>query len=338
MIVRHTDQNMNIGIDDVNESDDSIESDDDEKFKHYAFFVNSSHHVYLVSSHGDIKFHQTSIKGYLTAEVINKKYGLCILVEQNSNSVQYWDLGQNKLFAKTDLTTNVSIKTVLCSKLNSLVISIVLCDGTILFYTLNDSKFIHRGTINGGKHLDLVMVDKDKLICTFDSTIPIDFTHIDLNALSKTDKFLSDKEIVKTLIAFNPPITPKPFKRIILPDDKDDITDSSMKIFFMILTKECLCIVHTCMKKDMSYVRIPGQYDVVSIHAVRPHYVFTARRGIIDMFKWACIEGEDNKDGKCAMYHKYQLFVSIDISSSSVLTIKLSSDSGKDLLYEKIKL
>ena len=59
-------------------------------------------------------------KDYLTVEIINKKYGLCILVEQNSNSVQCWNLGQNKLYAKIDLSTNVSIKKVLCSQLNSL--------------------------------------------------------------------------------------------------------------------------------------------------------------------------------------------------------------------------
>ena len=152
------------------------------------------------------------------------------------------------------------------------MISIILYDGTILFYTLNDSKFIHRGTINGGKHLDLVIADKDKLICTFDSTIPIDFAHIDLNPLSETEQVLSDKDIIKTLIAFNPPITPKPIQRIILPDGKEDSTDKSMKIFFIALTKECLYIVHTCMKKDISYVRIPGQFDVVSTHVNHPNY------------------------------------------------------------------
>jgi hypothetical protein len=212
------------------------------------------------------------------------------------------------------------------------MISVVLYDGTILFYTLNDSKFIHRGTINGGKHLDLVIADKDKLICTFDATIPIDFVHIDLKPLSETEHVLSDKDIVKTLIAFNPPITPKPIQRIILPDDKEESNDQSIKIFFIALTKECLCVVHTCKKKDMSYVRIPGQFDVVSTHISRPHYIFTARGGIVDLYKWECIEGEDDKNGKCDIYHRYQLFVTIDISSSPVLAIRPAKDSGTNIL------
>jgi hypothetical protein len=328
-IIRHTDQNMNKQIssdDDKSNSDD----DDDEKVKGFAFLVNSSHHVYLMSRHGEVKFHQESKKGYSTVELVNRKFGLCILVEQNSNSVNFWDLGQNKLLSKIDLSANASIKKVLCSKLKLFTISIVLYNGTILFYTLDDLTFIHRGTINAGKHLDIVIADRDKLICTFDSTIPIDFAHIDLNSFLKTNQVLSDKDIVKTLIAFNPPITPKPFQQIILPDDHEKMTDNSMKIFFMILTKECLCIVHTCMNKDMSYVRIAGQYDVVSTNASYPHYIYTARRGIVEMFKWQCMEGEDNKHGKCDIYHKYDLFVSIDISSSSVLTIRPASNSRKN--------
>ncbi|CAF0861282.1 unnamed protein product [Rotaria sordida] len=203
MIIHHTNQNMKIEIDDDDDSGLRHSDDEDrEKFKHYPFFVNSFHHVYLVSSHGDIKFHQISIKGYLIAEIINSKYGLCILVEQYSNSIQCWNLEQNKLFTK------VSIK------------NIVLNDGFIHFYTFNNSTFIHRSTINIGKHLDQAIINKDKLICTFNSTIPIDFAYIDLNSLNQTQQIiLSDKEIIKVLIAFNPPIIPKPIERIILPDE-----------------------------------------------------------------------------------------------------------------------
>ncbi|CAF3642827.1 unnamed protein product [Rotaria sordida] len=327
MIIRHTKENNTNYDSDSSDSSDSDENDE-EKLKQYVFFVNSFHHVYLVSSHGDIKFQRTSTKGYSTVDILNNKRGLCILVEQNSNTVECWSLGENKLFFKIVLSLPSSIKTVLHSKLSSLLISIILYDGTILFYTLNDSTFIHRGTINAGKHLDLVIVDNDKLICTFDSTIPIDFAHIDLNSIINTEKILSDKEIIKTLIAFNPPINPKPIERIVLPDDKEDASSDSMKIYFMVLTKECLCVVHTCMKQDISYVRIPGQCDVVSVHAKRPHFIYTARGGIINMYKWKCTEGEDNKHGKCNFYHEHQLYVSIDISSSSVLTIKPSGDSA----------
>ncbi|CAF2516523.1 unnamed protein product [Rotaria sp. Silwood2] len=327
MIIRDTKENN--ANNDSDDSDDSSNSEEnEEKFKQYVFFVNSFHHVYLLSSHGDIKFHRTSTKGYSTVEIISNKRGLCILAEQNSNTVECWSLGENKLFSKIDLSLTSSIKTVLYSKLSSLLISIVLYDGTILFYTLNDSTFIHCGTINAGQHLDLVIADKDKLICTFDSTIPIDFAHIDLNSIVTTQKVLSDKEIIKTLIAFNPPISPKPIERIVLPDNKENVSDDSMKIFFMVLTKECLCIVHTCMKKNISYVCIPGQYNVVSVHAQRPHLIYTARGGIINMHKWKCSEGEDDENGKCNYYHEHQLFLSIDISSSSVLTIKPSGDSA----------
>jgi hypothetical protein len=323
-----------------NSSNDTDTSDDgaNEGFKHYMFFVNSFHHVYLVSTHGDIKFNRQSEKGYLNAEIIHRKCGLCILVEKNSTSVECWSLGENKLFSEIVLSTNSFIKKVLSTQLQSLLIIIILVDGTILFYTLNGSTFIHRGTINAGKHLDLVIIDTDKLICTYHSTSPIDFAHIDLHSISQTQQVLTDKEIMKTLIAFKPPIHPKPIERIILPDDKETATNKTLKIFFMALTKESLCIVHICKQKDISYVRIPGQYDVVSAHVANPNMIYTARGGIINIFKWRCIEGEDDKHDQCDIYHEYHLFVSIDISSSPVLTIKPASDSGKKIFKENKNL
>jgi hypothetical protein len=95
--------------------------------------------------------------------------------------------------------------------------------------------FWNRSTINAGKHLHLAVVDKDQLICTFASTIPIDFAHIDLCSLSKTEHVLSEKEILKIFIAFDPPITPKPIERIVFPDDEDHGNSNLMKIFFMIV-------------------------------------------------------------------------------------------------------
>jgi hypothetical protein len=317
---------------DSGDSDSSNDSNDEEKFKHYMFLVNSLHNVYLISSQGDIKFHRTSEKGYSTVEVINRRMGLCILAEQNSNSVECWNLRQNKLVSTIDLSTNLPVKQVLCTPLKTHLIIVVLVNGTILFYMFKDSTFIHRGTIDAGKHLDVVIVEKDKLICTFDSTIPIDFAHIDLQPLSETQQILSDKDIIKTLVAFNPPISPKPIQKIILPDDNDQIDNEAMKLFFIALTKESLCVVHVCRKDHISYVRIPGQYDVVSTHVKRVHFIYTARGGTINMFKWKCIEGEDNELGTCDIHHIYQLFLSIDISSSAVLTIKPSSDSGKNIL------
>ncbi|CAF1289459.1 unnamed protein product [Rotaria sordida] len=78
------------------------------------------------------------------------------------------------------------------------------------------------------------------------------------------------------------------------------------------------------MEKDISYVRIPGQYDVITTRTKSPYYIFTAKGGIVNIFKWQYIEGEDNRHNRCNIYHKYQLFVSIEISSSSVLTIRTS--------------
>ncbi|CAF4090255.1 unnamed protein product [Adineta steineri] len=328
MIMNSTNQEEDMSD---NDSDDAnLDDGEEDKFKRYMFCVNSSHHIYFISSHGDIKFHKTSPKGYSTVEIIHKKRGLCLLVEHNSNSVECWDLGQDKLFSKIDLSSDALIKKVLSSKISSslILIIIILYDGTILFYNFEGLKFNHCGTINAGKHLDLVIVNGDKLICTFDSTIPIDFTYIDLRALSQTKTILSDKEIVKTLIAFNPPITSKPFVKIILPETSESISATEAPLLFMILTKESLCIVHNCMKKDISYARIPGQFDLVSTTVQHSNSIYVARRGIIDMYKWRCIEGEDDIHGKCKIHHSYQLFVSIDISSCSVLTIKPADDSG----------
>ncbi|CAF3724767.1 unnamed protein product [Rotaria socialis] len=328
MIVRHS-KNKNT-VDDDNDSDDSDNSsiDGEEHFKQYVFFVNSFHNIYLVSSQGDIKFHRTSIKGYSVCEIISNRRGLCILVEPNSNSVECWSVGENKLFSKIDLSSTASIKTVVYSKLSSILLSIVLHDGTILFYMLKNSIFIHRGTINAGKRLDKVTADKDKLICTFDSTVPIDFVYIDLNCINQTEDFLSEKEIIKTSITFDPPIGPKPIEQIILPDDKENSNELLMKIFFMILTKECLYVVHACMIKEVSYIRIPGQCDVVSIHAKNRNLIYTSRGGIVNMYKWKCTEGEDDANGNCHLNHEYQLLVSIDISSSPVLTIKPAGDTA----------
>ncbi|UJR16165.1 hypothetical protein I4U23_003075 [Adineta vaga] len=315
-----------IGYDDDLKNSDS---DDDEYFKKFMFLVNSTHHIYLVSNHGDMKFHQTSSRGYLFVEVIDRVIGLCLFVEEGSNSLECWHIGQNKLFAKLDLKTKSSIKQVLCSNLSSLVIIIALHDGTILFYTFNDSTFNHRATIDAGKHLDAMVICRDQLICTFDAMVPIDFAHIDIEEISKTDVVVTDGKIMKSIVAFNPPITSKPYRKIIVPENKKDIIDLSMKLFFMIITKESLYIVHVCKGRDISYLCIPDQCDIASICIEHPHLVYTARRGIINIYKWRCIaEEDDHIDEKITMHHVYQLFVAIDISSSSVLTIKPAKDSA----------
>ena len=317
---------------DGNDSDGSTESknSNEEKFKKYQFLVNSLHHVYLISSHGDIKFHRMSEKGYCHVQVMIRRAGLCLLVERNGHAVECWKVGENKLVSTIDLSMNSPIKQVFSSQMQGALITVVLINGMILFYKFDGSKFLHRGTMDAGKHLDLVMVDRDKLICTFDSTISIDFAHVDLNPLNETNGILSDKDMRKTLISFNPSMNPKPIERIILPDDKYQANDNSLKIFFMALTKESLYIVHICRKNDISYVRISGQYDIVSAHVQQINTIFTAQGGIVNVFKWKCCEGEyDNRTDTCDVYHAYQLYLSVDISSSLVLTVRPSSESGK---------
>lgn len=315
---------------DSNGSNDS-RSSNEEKFKKYLFFVNSLHHVYSISSHGDIKFHRMSEKGYCNVQVMIRRAGLCLLVEKNSHAVECWKVAENKLISTIDLSMNSPIKQIFASQMQGALITVVLINGMILFYKFDGSKFNHRGTIDAGKHLDLVMVDRDKLICTFDSTIPIDFAHVDLDPLNDTGRIYSDKDLSKTLISFNPSINPKPIERIVLLDDQDQAdNDGSFKILFMVLTKESVYVIHACRKNNISYVRIPGQYDIVSAHVQRINTIFTAQGGIVNVFKWECREGEgDNRTDTCDVYHAYQLYLSVDISSSPVLTIRPSTESGK---------
>lgn len=330
MIVRSSKKTDKDNDDDSDTSDSDSSDDDnaaDEKFKGYVFFVNSSHNVYLVSSHGDIKFQQTSTIGFSTVEVISNRRGLCITAEKNSNCVNCWSVGENKLHAKIELSPTASIKTVVHTKLATLLIAVVLHDGTILFYVLDDTKFIHRATINAGKHLDIVVADKDRLICSFDATVAIDFSFIDLKPIAAAEKVFSEKDLIIPLVAFNPPIGPKPIQQIVLPENKEESMLSGT-INFMALTKESLCLVHTCQSEKLSYIPIPGQFDVVAMHAKTEHLIYTSRGGTIYLYKWRCKMEENEKESKVSTCHEYQLLVCIDISSSPVLTIKPNGDSG----------
>jgi len=321
---------------------DSSDDEEDDKFKKYLFFVNSKHHVYLVSTHGDIQFQRTSDKGYSTAEIINRLSGLCLLAENQSKTIECWSLGQNKLIAKIDLNTNAYIKNILFTKLNLCLYCIaILSDGTILFYMLKETAFVHCGTVHLGQYLNLVIVDHDTLICTFGSIVPIDFVYISLKPLERAQQeqhppVLTDNDFVKTMIAFNPPIHPKPIEKLILPEEKSNFRDKSTKIFFMALTKDAVYIIHVCRHHDLSYVCIPGQFDVVSIHISYSQTIYTVQTGIVNIYKWQCIQNEDEtSENDCHTHHRYQLFVSIDISSSSILAIKPSRASRKNIFDTK---
>ena len=327
-------------LEDVYMSSDteSIPNSDDEGketalFRHYGFMVNSRHHAYLISNDGDVRFHRASITGYHTVKILDNRRNLCLLIDESSPSVDCWDLSRNTLYCQLDLSTYAPIKTVLLTRLfGTTLIILVLVDGIILFYKIVKAKFQHCGIINGGQHLDVVIVDRNKLICTFDSTIPIDFAHVDLNPCCESERVITDLDIVKTLVALDPPIGPKPIERLLLPDMKGESgADVDLwKIFFVAVTKESLYVVHTCSRVHLSYVRIPGHHDIVTLHIDDREYIYTAQGGIINVYKWKCSEGIDNDEGERPFEHTVQLFVSIDISSSPVLTIKPSAQAGRN--------
>ncbi len=311
----------------------SSSTDKNDNYKKYLFLVNSLHHIYLVSAHENIKFERSSTVGYLTVEILHKKHALCVIAELNGNYVECWNVVRNQLFDRIDFSKS-RIKNVLCVPTYSMTVTVLL-DGTMHFHSITDwtkSSFVHRGSIQAGSHLDLVAADEEMLIITFDATITIDFAFIGLKQFHDSEQLLSDNQILKTLIVFDPPIGPKPIKSIILPDkEAHEGYDSHSNLpLFIAKTNDCLFVVHNCNKKNISYVRINGRFDFVSTHAKNPHTIYAARGGIIELHKWKCCENEkdDNKN-----YHKYQLYISIDISASSVTSIKASSESGKYVLF-----
>jgi hypothetical protein len=315
-----------------NEISDGDSNSENNQFKRFLFLVNSFHHVYLVSAHEDIKFERSSEVGYATVEILHIKRGLCVLAEINSNCVECWDVVRNRLFSRIEFPSS-PIKIVLCVNIYSMIIT-VLQDGSIHFHSISDwtqSLFIHRGTIQAGTHLDLVVVDGRKLVCTFDSTIPIDFAFIDLQTLHESQRVSSDNELLKTLIAFDPPLESKPIKRIVLPN-KETLTidnDTAYSPLFMAMTNSSLYVIHKCANNNISYIRIDGHYDVVCMHAKNPEAVYTARGGIIELYKWACVKIGNDKDDNLKCVHKHKLYVSIDIGSSPVTAIRPSAEMGK---------
>ncbi|UJR18077.1 hypothetical protein I4U23_004977 [Adineta vaga] len=303
----------------------SSTNNEEAQYKSYLFLVNSLHHIYFISAHETIKFQRSSQLGFLIVEILDKKRSLCIIAEINGNTIDCWNLVQNRLFTKVHFPNSV-IKQVLCVPMYSMIVT-VLNDGTIHIHSIIDWKiesFVHRGTIHGGNHLHLVTHNDGILICTFDETISIDLSIISLKQFHQDEKILSDDEIIKTLICFNPPIESKPFKRIILPDkeimdNKSGTTESIL--FFIIETNDSIYIIHKCNHSHISYVRIPGQFDIISSHIASRHMIYTSRGGIVDLYQWKCVSNDQ-------MDHQYGLYVSIDISSSSITAIKSASTNA----------
>ena len=308
----------------------SSSNDEKDQYKKFLFLVNSRHHIYLVSALENIKFQRSSKSGYLAVEVLHQKRALCIISELNENSVECWNVLSNRLFDRVNLPPQSIIKHVLCVETYSMIV-IVLQDGTMQFHSITDwTKFVHRGDIRVGPHLDLVVLDGEMLIITFDAAITVDFAVMGLKQFHDSEQVLSDGQIVKTLIAFDPPIGPKPIKSIILPDHEGASKAERQSNFplFMAKTNDCLDVVHKCNKKDISYVRIPGRFDFVSTHTKNPRTIYTARGGIVELHKWSCCQDDEQKYG-----HTYQLYISIDISASPVTSIKASSENGKYIVF-----
>ncbi|CAF4640102.1 unnamed protein product [Rotaria socialis] len=311
---------------------DTSSNDKNDEYKKYLFLVNSLHHIYLVSAQENIKFERSSSVGYATAEVLHRKRALCIIAEINGNYIECWDVARNRLFDRIDFPMS-KIRNVLCIKTYSMIVT-VLQDGIIHIHSVMDwkkSSFVYRGSIQGGPHLGLVVADGEMLIITFDATVPIDFAIVDLKQFHSSEQVLSDSHVLKTLMAFDPPIGPKPIKSIILPDKEAQSKIDSHANFplFICKTNDCLFVVHKCNQKYISYVRINGRFDIVSTHAKNPHTIYTSRGGTIELHKWAC--GDIDDDSK-KNNHKYQLYVSIDISASPVTSIKASAENEFDHL------
>ncbi|UJR24207.1 hypothetical protein I4U23_027173 [Adineta vaga] len=283
----------------------------------FYFLLNSFHHIYFISIHNDIKFERTSLIGYVTVEIFNLKRNLCIITEMNSNSVECWDLLNNRLFTRIDSIFS-PIKTIFCIDIYSMIV--ILCqDGHIHFYSIIDwtqSLFTHRGTIYIDQQLNLIINHGRYLIYINENITPIDFVYIDLKTINGSKQFLFDQDIIKLSITFHILLKSKSIKRIVLPDtDKLNVNS----LLCILLTDYSLYVIHKCLEKNLSYVCIDGHFDIVSFHENNRNTIYTARGGIIDIFVWKCNKHSMNEDHHL---HTYELYVSIDISSSPITTIK----------------
>ncbi|CAF4093250.1 unnamed protein product, partial [Adineta steineri] len=294
---------------------------ENDKFKNLLFFINSLNNIYLISANEDIKFNKSSQIGYGTVEIFDINPILCITAEINGNYIECWDIFKNKLFQRIEFPS--SIKYVFCVKTYSMIIT-VFHNGNIYFHSIIDdsiqSNFIHQGSIELGNHLDLVTLDNDILICTFDSTVQTDFAFISLNQFKINQEFLNNNQILKILITFDPPLESKPIKKIILPykNEKFKRYDSGIKFpLFAIITNGWLYIIHLCRMQTISYTSIKGQFDIAAMHVNHFNLIYTARGGIIQLYIWKCLDAKHGND----VLHECELYVTIDVSSSPITTI-----------------
>ncbi|CAF1395512.1 unnamed protein product [Adineta ricciae] len=202
------------------------------------------------------------------------------------------------------------------------MIIIVFHNGNIVFYSMIDStqsKFVCRGSIELGEQLHSITLDNHMLICTFDSTVSIDFVFINLEQFKKTEEVLNNNQILKILVKFDQPLEPKTIKQIILPYRIGTVEGSRYIKFplFIALTSESLYVIHLCGMKKISYARIEGQFDLASMHINNLELVYTAHGGVIRLYMWTCLNSKDDNH----ILHQWQLYVTIDVSSSSIRSI-----------------
>jgi hypothetical protein len=324
-----------LAIEDERTQTSSTPSDggDPTRFQRYSFLVNSLHHIYLISAQEKIKFERSSKVGFLAVEVLLVNRGLAIIAEVNGHSIECWDVLNNRLFDCIQFTSS-AIETVQCVDTYDMIIT-KLKDGTVSFHSIiagNASSFVHRASIKSDIRLDSIIPVGHFLLCTFDAKSACCFALIDIKSFNRRDQALCDDEILKTLITFDPSIASKPIQRIIIPDQSWVVKDDAHIDFplFIAKTNDSLYVVHQCKNKNISYVQIAGQYDVVCIHPREQKVIYTSHRSVIHVHKWACVLNEiENSTDASACRHKCQLYVSIDIGSAHVTAFASSVDHGK---------
>ena len=309
----------------------SSSAGDQQRFKRFLFLVNSLHHAYLITGQEHIRFERASKAGFRTIEIIDETRGLCVLGEIDGHSVECWNIVANRLFDRIDFPTS-PIKNVLCISASRLIVTL-LHDGSIHFHSIPDhssSSFFHCGSTKADAHLNSIFSVGRFLVCTFDTVTPVDFALIDLTPFVESKTFLGDKEVLKTLVHFDPPVTAvRPIKSIVAPYEKEMKTKKKEQEFpfFAALTSDSLFLVHQCQNKKVSYLQINGQYDLVYLDASHPNTLYTARGCLIDIYNWTCQNLINPSDGNLQCLHEYQLYVSIDVHSAPVTTITPSSVS-----------
>ncbi|CAF0986663.1 unnamed protein product [Adineta steineri] len=276
-------------------------------YQQFHFLVTSLHHMYFVSADDKIKFEKISNIGFMTVEILDLKHALCIITEL--------DVAQLDSFSS-------QIKYVFCIRSYKMIV-VVCQDGMTNFYSIIDlhqTSFTHRGSTQIDQHVNLIAVDESNLIYTYEGSAPTDFIYINLKCIHESKNILSATEIIKKAITFDRPIETKTIKKIILANKTRlniNSTESLHSPLFIAMTTNCLYVIHQCEDHNFSYARIDGYFDIVAMHENSQNTIYTARGGIIDIFVWKCIKTDEDT---CS--HTYELYASIDISSSPVTGIK----------------